>query len=202
VAWASSVFFCQAVVGTDRSDESGADLEAQLGQRIGDLIPMKISLEARADDACLDLLGAFRWVVWPWAFGQEGGRRSVEDGVADIVRGLARLEAEAGGKVVLGEVAAFPEEDHADLLLDHWFLGEGDGLPSLVSEHEGAVFDQNVDGETDLPGRPLPRGGIEASRALQICLRHVCQNQETSPVENGQTSSGGFMVINVDMVDS
>ena len=202
MAWASSVFFCQAVVGTYLSDESGADLEAPLGQRIGDLIPMKISLEARADDACLDLLGALRWVVWPWAFGQEVGRRSVEDGVAAIVRGLARLEAEAGGKVVLGEVAAFPEEDHADLLLDHLFLGEGDGLPSLVSEHEGAVFDQNVDVETDLHGRPLPRGGIEASRALQICLRNLCQNQETSTVENGQTSSGGLMVINVDMVDS
>src|SRR5207245_164765 len=96
-AWVSSVFFGQAVVGKDLSDESGADLEAPLGEYLGDRIPIEIGLETRADDEGLNLLGAFRRRVWAWPFGEEVGWRSVEDGVADIVIGFARLEADAGG---------------------------------------------------------------------------------------------------------
>jgi len=140
--------------------------------------------------------------VWAWPFRQEVGRRSVEDGVADIVIGFARLEAEAGGELVFGEAAEFPERDHSDLLLDSVFLGEGDGLPSTVSEHERAVFGLNVEVESDMHGRPFPRRGIDDSREHQICIRNLCQGQETSTVENGQISSVGFMAIHVDIVDS
>jgi hypothetical protein len=87
-AWGSAVFFGQAIVGQDLSDESGADREAPLGQCLGDRIPIEIGLETRADDEGLNLLGAFRRCVWAWPFGEEVGWRSVEDGVADIVIGL------------------------------------------------------------------------------------------------------------------
>ncbi len=55
----SAVFFGQAIVSEHVSDESGADVEALLGERLGDLIAIEIGLEARADDECLDLLGTF-----------------------------------------------------------------------------------------------------------------------------------------------
>jgi len=64
-----TVFFRQAVVGKDLADESGADLEAHLRERLGGLIPIEIGLETHADDACFDLLGAFRRVMWAWPFG-------------------------------------------------------------------------------------------------------------------------------------
>jgi hypothetical protein len=188
----SSVFFGQAIVGKDLSDESGADLEAPLGERFGDRIPIEIGLETRADDEGLNLLGAFRRRVWAWPFGEEVGWRSVEDGVADIVIGFACLEAEAGGELALGEAAELPERDHTDLLLDGLFLGEGDGLPSTVSEHERALVGLNVETQSNMHGRPLPRGGLDDSRALQRCIRNFCQNQEPSPGENGQTNAAGF----------
>ncbi len=122
--------------------------------------------------------------------------------MANIIIGFACLEAETSGELALGEVAEFPEEDHDDFLLDGLFLGEGDGLPAMVSEYEGAVFDQHVDVESDLHGRPLRRGDIDDSRELQICIRNVCQSQETSMVENGPIGSGGLMLINVHIVDS
>jgi len=81
-------------------------------------------------------------------------------------------------------------------------LREGDGLPSTVSEHERALLSLNVEAKSDRHGRPLPRGGLDDSRALQICIRNFCQNQEPSPGENGQTNSAGLMGINVDMVES
>jgi len=112
--------------------------------------------------------------------------------VADIVIGFACLEAEAGGELALGEAAEFPENDHTDLLLDGLFLGEGDGLPSMVSEHERALMGLNVETKSNIHGRPLPRGGLNDSRALQICIRNVCHNQEPSPRENGQTNAAGF----------
>ena len=55
MAWVSAVFFGQAIVGKDLSDESGADLEAPLGEYLGDRIPIEISLETRADDEGLNL---------------------------------------------------------------------------------------------------------------------------------------------------
>ena len=192
MAWVSAVFFGQAIVGKDLSDESGADLEAPLGEYLGDRIPIEIGLETRADDEGLNLLGAFRRRVWAWPFGEEVGWRSVEDGVADIVIGFARLEAEASGELALGEAAEFPESDHTDLLLDGLFLGEGDGLPSTVSEHERALFGLNVEAKSDMHGRPLPCGGFADSGARQICIRNFCQNQEPSPGKNGQTNSAGF----------
>ena len=192
MAWVSAVFFGQAIVGKDLSDESGADLEAPLGEYLGDRIPIEIGLETRADDEGLNLLGAFRRRVWAWPFGEEVGWRSVEDGVADIVIGFACLEAEAGGELALGEAAEFPESDHTDLLLDGLFLGEGDGLPSTVREPERALFGLNVETKSNTHGRPLPRGGLDDSRALQICIRDFCHNQEPSPGENGQTNAAGF----------
>src|SRR2546425_12733098 len=80
-AWVSSVFFGQAVVGQDLSDESGADLESLLGQCLGDRLPIEISLETRADDEGLNLLGAFRRRVWAWPFGEEIGRASCRERV-------------------------------------------------------------------------------------------------------------------------
>jgi hypothetical protein len=192
VAWVSSVFFGQAIVGKDLSDESSADLEAPLGECLGDRIPIEIGLETRTDDEGLNLLGAFRRSVWAWPFGEEVGWRSVEDGVADIVIGFACLEAEAGSELALGEAAEFPESDHTDLLLDGLFLGESDGLPSTVSEHERAFLSLNVEAKSDMHGRPLPRGGLADYGALQICIRNFCQTQEPSPGENGQTNSAGF----------
>jgi len=130
--------------------------------------------------------------VGAWPFGEEVGWRSIEDGVADIVIGFACLEAKAGGELALGEAAEFPERDHTDLLLDGLFLGEGDGLPRTVSEHERALVGLNVEAQSDMHGRPLARGGLDGSRALQICIRNFCQNQEPSPGENGQTNAAGF----------
>ena len=66
------------------------------------------------------------------------------------------------------KVAACPEDEHEDLLLEPVFLGAGGGLPRTVSAHEGIVFDENVDGESDLPSGPLLRGGMDDSRALQM----------------------------------
>ena len=57
--------------------------------------------------------------------------------------------------MVFGDAAEFPEADHADLFLDGLFLGESDGLPGTGGEHERAVFDLNVDIESNTPGMPL-----------------------------------------------
>jgi len=122
--------------------------------------------------------------------------------VADIVVGFACLEAEAGGELVFGEAAEFPECDHADLFLDGLFLGEGDGLPCTVGEHERAVFGLNAELESHLHGRSLLRGGIDKSRVRPICIYNLCQSQERSTVENRETSSAGLMDINVSIIDS
>jgi len=198
----SAVFFCQAIVGEHAGDESGANRQALLGKRLSDLISIEIGLEAQADDKRLDFLGAFRWVVRAGPFGQEISWRSVEDGSAAIVIGFACLEAETRGELALGETTEFPEGDHTDLLLHSLSLGEGDGFPRTVCEHERAVLGLNVEVEIDLHGRPLPRSGIDAFRALQICLRNFGQNQETRTGENGQTTSAGLMAINVDVLES
>ena len=200
-AWAASVFFSEAVIGEHLGDESGADGEVQLGQRVSDLIHIAIGFEAHADDERLELLGAFGWGVGTRPFGQEVGRRPLEDGVADVVVGFARFEAEASGELAFGEAAEFPEGDHADLLLDSLFLGEGDGLPGRVRQHERAVFDLNVDIESDMHGHLLPRGGGGPE-----CCRYVyviyAQSQEPSTAAHGPTSSAGFMFINVGTVES
>jgi hypothetical protein len=159
-----------------------------VGERLSDLIHIEIGLEACADDTRFDLLGTFGWGAWGWTFRQEVGQRAVEDGVADVIVGLARLEAKAGGKLSLGEVAEFPKDDHADLLLDGLFLGEGDGLPGMVSEYEGAIFDQNVDIERDLHGYPLSRGGVDALERCRYVYAVDAQGQGPSRVENEWTS--------------
>jgi len=202
----SPVFFCQAVVGKHLSDESHADVEAPVGERLSDLIHLEIGLEAHADDTCFDLLGAFGWGAWGWAFGQEVGQRAVEDGVAAVIVGLARLEAKAGGELVLGEVAEFPKGDHADLLLDGLFLGEGDGLPAMVREHEGAVFDQNVDVERDLHGHPLPCGcvdDIERRRsAVDMYTPFMHKVKGRTAWRMGRRAARVFMSINVPTINS
>ncbi len=68
------VFFRQTVVGEHLSDESGAHVETQLGQRVGDVVHVLIGLEAPADDQCLDRLGAFRRCVRSRPFGQKVGQ--------------------------------------------------------------------------------------------------------------------------------
>lgn len=180
----SPVFFCQAVVGKHLSDEPGADVEAHVGERLSDLVHIEIGLEACADDTRFDFLGAFGWGTWGWAFGQEVGQRAVEHGVSDVIVGLARLEAKAGGKLALGEVAEFPKGNHADLLLDGLCLGEGDSLPGTVSEHEGAVFDQNVNVERDLHGHPLSRGGVDDLERCRYVYAVDAQGQGSRHVEN------------------
>ena len=202
MAWVSSVFFGQAIVGKDLSDESGADLEAPLGECLGDRIPIEIGLETRADDEGLNLLGAFRRRVWAWPFGEEVGWRSVEDGVADIVIGFARLEAEAGGELALGEAAEFPESDHTDLLLDGLFLGEGDGLPSTVSEHERALFGLNFEAKSNMHGRPLSRGAsliLERCRYVYVIFAKI---KSRTLGRMGRPTQRVLMVINVDIVES
>jgi len=111
--------------------------------------------------------------VGPRPFGQEVFRRPCEDSVAAVVIGFARFEAEAGGKLAFGEATEFPEGNHADLLLDGLFFGEGDGLPSTVSEHKSAVFDLHVDVESDMHDHPLPWGAANAPRALPRCIRNL-----------------------------
>src|SRR5713101_4159989 len=190
----SSVFVGQAVVGKHLSDESGADVDTQLGQHVSNPIHIVIGLEARADDECLDLLGAFRWCVGTRPFGQEVGRGPLKDGVANVVVGFPRLEAKAGGELAFGEAAEFPECDQADLLLDGLFLGEGDGLSGTVSEHERAVFDLNVDIESNMHGHPLPQGGVGTSRALRICIRNLCTRSRAKHWGEWADQLSGFNV--------
>ena len=196
------VFFCQAVVGKHLSDESCADVEAHVGERLSDLIHIEIGLEACTDDTRFDLFGAFGWGAWGRAFGQEVGQRAVEDGVADVIVGLACLETQAGGELALGEVAEFSQGDHADLLLDGLFLGEGDGLPGTVSEHKGAVFDQDVDVERDLHGHPLSRGVSMISSAADMYtpLMHKVKGRAVWSMR--RRAARLFMSINVTMIDS
>ena len=182
------VFFGQAVVGQHLADEPCADGEAHVGERLSDLIHIEIGFEAGANDTCFDLLGTFEWGAWGWAFGQEVGQRAVEDGIAEVIVGLARLEAKAGGKLSLGEVAEFSKDDHADLLLNGLFLGEGDGLPRMVSEYEGAIFDQNVDVERDLHGHPRARGSVDALERCRDVYAVDAQGQGPSRVEKASTS--------------
>jgi len=81
----SLVFFCQAIVRQHLCDESRTDVETHVGERLSDLIHIEIGLEAHANDMRFNLLGAFGWSARSWAFGQEIGERTVEDGVADVI---------------------------------------------------------------------------------------------------------------------
>ncbi len=168
----AAVFFREAIVGKDPPNESGTDGEALLGYRLGDLIHIAIGLAPRADDERLDLLGAFRADVWPPALGQERFGRACEDRVAAVVIGFACLEAEAVGELAFGEAAEFSEGNHADLLLDGLFLGEGDGFAITVSEDKRAIFDLHGDVERDMHDHPFPCGEVKVPRALQSCIRN------------------------------
>ena len=92
----------------------------------------------------------------------------MENGVADIVVGFACFEAETVGKLVLGEVAQFPEGDHTNLLLDGLLLGEGDGLPVTVGENERAIFVQDLDIESDMPVDTSSMVGIHDTREREV----------------------------------
>src|SRR5438132_722380 len=109
---------------------------------------------------------------------------------------------EAGGELPFGEAAEFPDGDHADLLLDGLFLGEGDGLAGTVCEHERAGFALNVEVESDMHGHVLPRGGVGVPERGRYVHGIYAQSQKPSLVEKGQTSSAAFMSINVDIVES
>lgn len=162
------VFFRQTVVGEHLADESGAHVEPQLGERVGDVVHVLIGLAAPADDQCLDLLGAFRRCVRSSPFGQKVGQRPMENGVADIVGGFARFEAETVGELVLGEIAQFPEGDHTDLLLDGLLLGEGDGLPVMVGENERAILAQDCDIESDMHVDTSHMVGVHDTREREV----------------------------------
>jgi hypothetical protein len=110
----------------------------------------------------------------------------LEDSVAAIGGGGARLAAEAGGKLPFGEAAECPEEDHADLLLDGLFLGEGDDLARPVCAHERVVFHLNVEVESEMPGHALPRGGVSVPERGRPVHSIYALSQKPSPVEQGQ----------------
>jgi len=171
---ASLVFFCQAIVGKHLCDKSRAEVKAHVRECFSDLIHIEIGLKAHADDMRFDLPGAFEWDARGRVFGREVGQRTVEDGVSDVIVGLARPEAKAGGELALGEVAEFAKDNHADLLLDALFLGKRDDLAARSRKHQSAVFDLNVDMERDLHGHSLSRGRIddlERGGNLSICIR-------------------------------
>jgi hypothetical protein len=140
--------------------ESGTDGATHVRERVRNLIQSAIGLETHADDTRLDLLGAFRWGVWPSPFGEESGRCPLEDRVAAVVVGGARLAAEGGGACPFGEAAELPEGEHADLLLDALCRGDGDGLADTVCEHESTLLDLHVEVESERHGHGLPRGGV------------------------------------------
>ena len=198
----SAVFFGEAVVGKNLSHESGTDWAAPLGQSVSNLIHITIGLETRADDEGLDLLGTFRWGVWPRPLGQEVGCGPLENRVAAVVVGCARLEAEAGGELTFGEAAEFPEDNHADLLLNGLCLGEGDGLAGTVCEHKRAVFDLNVELESEMHGHGLPRGGVGVPERRRYVHVIYAPSQKPSTMEKSQAGSAGLMSINVESVES
>jgi len=132
--------------------------------------------------------------VWSRPFGQEVGRGPLEDSGAAVVVGGARLKAEASGELTFGEAGEFPEGDHADLLLDGLFLGEGDGLAGTVCEHQGAGFDLNVEVESEMHGHSLPQGGVGVLERSRYVHGIYAQSQKPSTVEKGQTS---LAVLNV-----
>ena len=177
----AAVLFGQAVGGQYPPNESSTDGEPPLGERLSACIPLASGLETRAEEERLDRLGAFRSGVGPRPCGQEVFRRPCEDRVAAVVRGCARFEAAAGGALACGEATAFPEGNHADLLLDGVFCGEGDGLPRTVREHKRAVLDLHVDVESARHDHPLPWGAAQAPRALQRCRRHVGTSSRATP---------------------
>jgi hypothetical protein len=124
-------------------------------------------------------------------FGQEVFRCPCEDSVADVIIGFARFEAEAGGKLAFGETAEFPECNHADLLLDGLFLGEGDRLPRVISEHKSVVLDLHVDVESDMHDPPLPRWygqGSQSAADLYTEFRHKIKSQASWSI--GRSAQG------------
>jgi len=152
----SAVFFTKAVIGENLRDEPGTNGEAELCELRGDLVHVQIGLIAAADDERLELFGAFRRGLWPCSLGQQVRRQPVEDGLARIVVGLARLETEGLGQFNLRQIAEFAQSDHADLLLDRLLWGEADGFALPVGENEGTVFDADfdIDGNIHLDSFP------------------------------------------------
>src|SRR4029434_1006287 len=111
-------------------------------------------------------------------------------------------EAEAGGDFPFGEAAEFPEGDHADLLLDALFLGEGDGLAGTVGEHKSTVFDLHVEVESEMHGHCLPRGSVGVPEHGRYVHRIYALSQQPSTVRSEETGSAGCMSINVDIGES
>ena len=133
----------------------------------------------------------FDGVCGPVRWGRRSAAVPLEDRVAAVVVGGARLEAEGGGEFPFGEAAEFPEGDHADLLLDALCLGEGDGLADTVCEHESAVFDLNVEVESEMHGHGLPRGGVGVPERGRYVHVIYAPSQKPSTMEQGQTGSVG-----------
>ena len=82
------------------------------------------------------------------------------------------------------------------------FLGEGDGLADTVCEHERAVFDLNVEVESEMHGHCLPRGGVGVPERGRYVHAMYAPSQKPSTMEQGQTGSAGLMLINADIVES
>ena len=146
----STVFFTEAVIGEHLRDKSRANSEANPCELLGDLVPIKIGLVAEAEDKRLELSGSFRCALRSRPLRQQVRRQPVEDGVANVVVGLTRLEAEGLGKPDLRKIAEFTQSDQADLLLDRLFRGEGDDLAISVGKNKCAVFGDDFDIERNI----------------------------------------------------
>jgi hypothetical protein len=176
-------------VSEDLPHKPDTDREPHLGEGVSDFVHIEIGLKTRADDQRFDILGAFGWRVGASPFGQEVLLGPLEDRVAAVVIGFARLEAEARGKLFFGEAAEFPKDNHADFLLNRLVLGKGDGVTGAIREHKRAVFDLNVEVESDPHDSPSQHGGVDACRARCSGVYGIyAQSQESGLMQSGRST--------------
>ena len=100
----SAIFFRQAIVGEDFGDESCADVKTQPCEQICDLVHIEVGFVALLDDERFDLTCSFLCCLRSRPLRQQVCRRSIENSIADIIVGLARLEAKGLGQLALGKV--------------------------------------------------------------------------------------------------
>jgi hypothetical protein len=169
--------------------KSGTNREPHLVEGVRDFVHIEIGLKTRSDDQCFDLLGAFGWRVGACPFRQKILGGPLEDRVAAVVIGFARLEAEARGKLVFGEAAEFSKGNHADFLLNCLVFGKGDGVAGAIGEHKRAVFDLNVEVESDPHDSPLPQGRVDDCQARCSGVYGIyAQNQESGLMGSGRST--------------
>jgi hypothetical protein len=145
-----TVFFRQTVIGEELGNESCANIKPQLGEYVGDLVHVQIGLVALSDDERFDLASSFRRALRLRPFWQQIRRWAIEDGIANIIVGFARFEAECLGQLALWEGGEFPHCDHADLFLDRLIFREGDDIALAIGQHESSVFDEDFDIERNI----------------------------------------------------